>query len=259
MIFKKEAEFEDALIKVLFNKGWSSEVIMYPTEEDLIQNWANILFDNNQSIDRLNGCPLTSGEMQQIMEQIKTLRTPLMLNKFINGKTISITRDNVDDKLHFGKEVSLKIYDRKEIAAGQSRYQIARQPKFKASSRILNDRRGDIMLLINGMPVIHIELKRSGVPVSEACNQIQKYSHEGVFSGLFSLVQIFVAMTPDETLYFANPGSWDSFNPDYYFHWADFNNEVINDWKGIASNLISIPMAHQLIGFTPLLMILTAF
>lgn len=249
MIFKKEAEFEDALIKVLFNKGWSSEVIMYPTEEDLIQNWTNILFDNNQSIDRLNGCPLTSGEMQQIMEQIKTLRTPLMLNKFINGKTISITRDNVDDKLHFGKEVSLKIYDRKEIAAGQSRYQIARQPKFKASSRILNDRRGDIMLLINGMPVIHIELKRSGVPVSEACNQIQKYSHEGVFSGLFSLVQIFVAMTPDETLYFANPGSWDAFNPDYYFHWADFNNEVINDWKGIASNLISIPMAHQLIGF----------
>lgn len=249
MIFKKEAEFEDALIKVLFNKGWSSEVIMYPTEEDLIQNWANILFDNNQSIDRLNGCPLTSGEMQQIMEQIKTLRTPLMLNKFINGKTISITRDNVDDNLHFGKEVSLKIYDRKEIAAGQSRYQIARQPKFKASSRILNDRRGDIMLLINGMPVIHIELKRSGVPVSEACNQIQKYSHEGVFSGLFSLVQIFVAMTPDETLYFANPGSWDAFNPDYYFHWADFNNEVINDWKGIASNLISIPMAHQLIGF----------
>lgn len=249
MIFKKEAKFEDALIKVLFNKGWSSEVIMYPTEEDLIQNWANILFNNNQSIDRLNGCPLTSGEMQQIMEQIKTLRTPLMLNKFINGKTISITRDNADDKLHFGKEVSLKIYDRKEIAAGQSRYQIARQPKFKASSRILNDRRGDIMLLINGMPVIHIELKRSGVPVSEACNQIQKYSHEGVFSGLFSLVQIFVAMTPDETLYFANPGSWDSFNPDYYFHWADFNNEVINDWKGIASNLISIPMAHQLIGF----------
>lgn len=249
MIFKKEAEFEDALIKVLFNKGWSSEVIMYPTEEDLIQNWANILFDNNQSIDRLNGCPLTSGEMQQILEQIKTLRTPLMLNKFINGKTISITRDNADDKLHFGKEVSLKIYDRKEIAAGQSRYQIARQPKFKASSKILNDRRGDIMLLINGMPVIHIELKRSGVPVSEACNQIQKYSHEGVFSGLFSLVQIFVAMTPDETLYFANPGSWDAFNPDYYFHWADFNNEVINDWKGIASNLISIPIAHQLIGF----------
>lgn len=249
MIFKKEAEFEEALTKVLFNKGWEKEVIMYPTEEDLIQNWANILYENNQSIDRLNGKKLTSGEMQQIMEQIKTLRTPLMLNKFINGKTISITRDNPDDDLHFGKEVSLKIYDRKEIAAGQSRYQIARQPKFKTSSKLLNNRRGDIMLLINGMPVIHIELKRSGVPVSEACNQIQKYSHEGVFTGLFSLVQIFVAMTPEETLYFANPGSSDAFNPDYYFHWADRDNEVINDWKGIAENLLSIPMAHELIGY----------
>lgn len=249
MIFKKEANFEDALTKILFNKGWSSEVILYPTEEDLIQNWANILFENNQGIDRLNGCPLTSGEMGQILEQVKTLHTPLMLNKFINGKTISVTRDNHDDTLHFGKEVSLKIYDRKEIAAGQSRYQIARQPKFHASNKILNTRRGDLMLLINGMPVIHVELKRSGVPVSEACNQIQKYSHEGVFTGLFSLVQIFVTMTPDETLYFANPGSSDAFNQDFYFHWADFNNEPINDWQSIASNLISIPMAHQLIGF----------
>ena len=50
------------------------------------------------------------------------------------------------------------------------------------------------MLLINGMPVFHIELKKSGVPVTEACNQIEKYAHEGVFTGLFSLVQIFVAM-----------------------------------------------------------------
>ena len=62
------------------------------------------------------------------------------------------------------------------------------------------------MLLINGMPVIHIELKRSGIPVSKAYDQIEKYSQEGVFTGLFSLVQIFVAMEPKETVYFANPG-----------------------------------------------------
>ena len=85
------------------------------------------------------------------------------------------------------------------------------------------------MLLINGMPVIHVELKKSGIPVSQACYQIEKYSHEGVFTGLFALVQIFVAMTPDETLYFANPGPDGKFNPDYYFHWADFNNEAINN------------------------------
>jgi type I restriction enzyme R subunit len=84
--------------------------------------------------------------------------------------------------------------------------------------------------------------------VSQACNQIQKYAHEGVFSGLFSLVQIFVAMEPAETVYFANPGATGDFSL-FRFHWADFNNEPINDWNDVVRYLLSIPMAHQLIGF----------
>lgn len=249
MIFNKEAEFEEALIKILSEKGWKDGVLKNCSEKDLLRNWANILFENNRGIDRLNDYPLTDSEMQQILEQIENLRTPLKLNGFINGKSVSIVRDNPDDTLHFGKEVSLKIYDRREIAAGQSRYQIAQQPKFPTKSKMLNNRRGDLMLLINGMPVIHIELKKSGVPVSQAYNQIEKYSHEGVFTGLFSLIQIFVAMEPNETVYFANPGADGKFNPDYYFHWADYNNEPINEWDKVASALLSIPMAHQLIGF----------
>lgn len=249
MIFNNEADFENALIEILSHKGWEKEIINYPSENDLLKNWANILFDNNRGIDRLSDYPLTEGEMQQIMEQITTQRTPLKLNGFINGKTVSITRDNPYDRLHFGKEVSLKIYDRREIAAGQSRYQIARQPQFKSRSEIMSERRGDLMLLINGMPVIHIELKKSGVPVSQAFHQIEKYSDEGVFTGLFSLVQVFVAMQPEETRYFANPGPEGRFNTNYYFRWADFNNEPINNWKDIAASLLSIPMAHQLIGF----------
>lgn len=249
MIFNTEPDFEMALIKILSEKGWEKDVLKNYSEDDLLQNWADILFENNRDIDRLNDYRLTDSEMQQILEQIKALRTPLKLNGFINGRSVSIVRDNPDDKLHFGKEVSLKIYDRREIAAGQSRYQIVQQPKFPTKSKLLNDRRGDLMLLINGMPVIHIELKKSGIPVSQAYNQIEKYSHEGIFSGLFSLVQIFVAMSPEETVYFANPGPDGKFNPDYYFHWADFNNEPINDWNEVASKLLSIPMAHQLIGF----------
>ena len=249
MSFKDESEFENALINVLITKGWERAVIKYPTEEDLIKNWANILFENNKTKDRLGDYPLTDGEMQQIIEQIIELRTPIKLNSFINGKSVSITRDNPEDKIHFGKEVSLKIYDRREIAAGQSRYQIVQQPVFFRKNKILNNRRGDLMLLINGMPVFHIELKRSGIPVSQAYNQIAKYSNEGVFSNLFYLIQIFVAMNPEETVYFANPGVDGKFNPDYYFHWADYNNEPINNWKEIASTLLSIPMAHQLIGF----------
>ena len=249
MSFSEESAFENALIKKLAESGWEKDVLKNYSEEDLKQNWANILFENNRGIDQLNDYPLTEGEMQQIIDQIKTLKTPAKLNSFINGKNISITRDNVDDQLHFGKEVSLKIYDRKEIAAGQSRYQIAQQPRFSAKSEILNNRRGDLMLLINGMPVIHIELKKSGIPVSQACHQIEKYAAEGIFSGLFSLIQVFVAMNPEESVYFANPGPEGKFNPDYYFHWADFNNEPINDWEKIASTLLSIPMAHELIGF----------
>lgn len=249
MSFNNELAFESALINLLFEKGWERNVLKNKTEKDLLQNWADILFENNRGIDRLNDYPLTEGEMQQIIEQITALRTPLKLNGFINGKTISITRDNPEDKLHFGREVSLKIYDRQEIAAGQSRYQIAEQPAFPTKSKMLNDRRGDLMLLINGMPVIHIELKKSGIPVSQACNQIEKYAHEGVFTGLFSLIQVFVAMTPEETVYFANPGPDGQFNSNYFFHWADFNNEPMNAWQDIASHFLSIPMAHQLIGF----------
>jgi len=248
MVYDDELKFEADLVSTLFDKGWESQVLKCKTEKDLIDNWAKILLENNKGIDRLNNCPLTEGEMHQILEQIARLRTPLRLNGFINGRTISIKRDNPDDKLHLGKEVSLKIYDRNEIKAGQSRYQIAEQPIFKTGS-MLNDRRGDLMLLINGMPVVHIELKKSGIPVSQACNQIKKYMHEGVFSGLFSLVQIFVAMTPEETVYFANPGPDGKFNKDFFFHWADPNNEPMNDWKDVASRFLYIPMVHQLIGF----------
>ena len=247
--FEKEADFERALITALQSYGWEKKVIYNPTEKDLVQNWADILFENNRDIDRLNDCPLIQEEMDELLEQIKEKRTPLALNGFINGKTVAITRKNPDDKLHYGKEVSLKIYDRMEIAAGQSRYQIVEQPVFPRHDKVLQDRRGDIMLLINGMPVFHIELKRSGVPVQEAVNQIEKYSHEGVFTGLFSLVQVFVAMNPEETLYFANPGPDGKFNKDFYFHWADMNNDPINDWKTVVERLLSIPMAHQLIGF----------
>jgi len=248
--FAKESDFEAAVIHELRQRGWGElAVIKCPSEADLLANWKQILFENNRSKDRLNEVPLTDSEMQQVMEQITALRTPLRLNGFINGKTVSITRDNPADTLHFGKEVSLKVYDRHEIAAGQSRYQIAQQPRYARASEMQHDRRGDLLLLINGMPMIHIELKKSGVPVSQAYNQIQKYAREGVFTGLFSLVQIFVAMEPEEALYFANPGPDGKFNKDYAFHWADFNNETINNWKSFTSSLLSIPMAHQLIGF----------
>ena len=243
-MFNKEADFENALIALLATKSWEKEVLRYPTEEELIANWQAHLNKTNQHIDKLD-VPLIRSEMNQILEQVQALKTPYALNGFINGKTVAIKRENEASR-HFGKEVSLDIFDREEISAGKSRYQIAQQPQFTPRSDLYPKQRGDLMLLINGMPMFHIELKRSGVPISQATNQIERYHKAGAFSGIFSLVQVFVAMTPEECRYFANTGS--QLNPAFYFRWADFNNVYMNEWDKVATHFLSIPMAHQFIG-----------
>lgn len=250
MPFRNEKEFEDALVAKLtqLDNQWSRDILEYKTEKELIDNWASILFSNNNQTDKLNGCPLTETEMQQIISQING-ESPFAINRRLNAHYISIIRDNPKDTLHNGKRVDLFLFDKDEIAAGKSVYQIARQPKLPIPSEVLGDRRGDLMLLINGMPLFHIELKNTPVKAEQACNQISKYMQHGVFTGFFSLVQVFVAMTPEETLYFANPGRDRVFTSDYYFHWADFNNKYINDWSEIAEKFLSIPMAHRLIGY----------
>ena len=253
MTFKTEREFEDALVHLLVTqKGWKGGVLENPSEQDLLDNWAKILFRMNNSRDRLNNVPLNQTEMNQLLHQINNLRSPLLKNDFINGGSVTIKRENPYDKLHLGKDISLKLFDRKEIAGGESNYQIARQPKFIGRDKIKGDNRGDFMFLINGIPVIHVELKKSGVPVSNAVNQIQRYVHNGLFSsGIFSLIQVYVAMTPDEMRYFANPGIDPSseINHNYVFKWGDFDNVPITDWRKNADTFLSIPMAHQLIGY----------
>lgn len=249
MAFDDELKFEEALVELLIKQcGWEKEVIKYPTEKELIKNWANILFENNKEKYVLNNCPLTESEMYQVLTQVNTLKTPIALNDFINGKTISIIRDNKEDEINFGKSVSLKIYDRLN-AGGKSRYQIVEQPQFTTNNEIYPTRRGDMMLLINGMPLYHIELKKSGVSISQATNQIEKYMYNGVFSGIFSLVQIFVAMNPEEAVYFANPGPNGKFKPEFFFHWEDFNNEIVNEWQRFTTSFLTILRAHEMVGF----------
>ncbi len=251
MAYDNELLFENDLITFLYTScGWEKEVLKYPTEEDLINNWANILFNSNNTIDCLNNCPLTSGEMRQIMNLINDLKSPYELNsKLINAGTVTIIRENEDDELHYHKPVTLKIYDKTEIANGKSRYQIVEQPKFKTTNPIFPNRRGDIMLLINGMPLFHIELKKSNIDISQAENQIEKYMANNAFTGIFSLVQIFIAMNPEDAVYYANPGPDGKFNPLYYFHWTDSQNNYIKEWNKFAYSLLMIPRAHELIGF----------
>lgn len=252
--YEQEAEFEEDLVCMLVEKkGWKDGVIEYPDEAALLENWAKILLRNNGGRDQLNGVPLSRGEMAQVIEQVRAADTPFKANRLITGGSLHIRRDNPDDAEHLGQEVYIKLFATEDVAGGSCVYQIARQPRFAARDSMYPDRRGDFMLLINGMPVIHVELKRSKVSWTEALHQIELYTNEGVFEGLFGLVQIFVCMTPEETRYLANPGREGlenrarAFNRKFIFTWADENNHPVNEWHRVAERLLSIPMAHRMV------------
>ena len=83
--FTKELDFEKALADLLPQHGWEPQVLMNPTEETLIKNWAAIIYNNNRDVNRLGDFPLTDTEMQQIMTQVDNLKNPYEVNKFING------------------------------------------------------------------------------------------------------------------------------------------------------------------------------
>lgn len=247
--FTQESAFEESLANLLTKHGWQPVIMKNPSEKDLIDNWKHIIYNHNRDINLLGDFPLTDTEMQQIINYVNQLDSPYKRNQFLINGYVPVKRDNPKDLVNKGKTVYLKLFDPHEIRTGQSEYQIVRQPQFDTAHHLAGPRRGDLMLLINGMPLIHIELKRSGVDITQAVKQIKRYTSEGVFDkGIYSLVQIFVAMTPEETIYFANPGKTENFNPQFQFHWADFNNNEMRDWKNIAANLLCIPMAHQLVG-----------
>lgn len=245
---KGELEFEADLVDLLKTMGWEKEVLKEKTVPELIENWRSIIFERNRMA--LNGVPLSDDEMDQVMDTVRMMgNTPVKANHLINGRPIAIQRDSLSpDRQHAGHEVYLDLFSAKEIASGTSRYQIAEQTWFEGTTK----RQGDVTLLINGMPVIHIELKASGVSVDEAATQIVKYAQEGVWRGFMGLVQVFWAISPEDAIYFANAGEKKAFNPAFYFRWGDRDNNIITNWRDLiigTSHILSIPEAHKLIGY----------
>lgn len=249
-----ELNFEADFIALLQQSGWEKKVLKNCTALDLIANWRQILFERNRAL--LHGVPLSDDEMQQVLDGLRQYAdTPVKANHFLNSaeRGLPIRRDrDSKDTAHAGKEVYLDLFRAREIAGGSSRYQIAEQTKFVSTHPNYPDRRGDITLLIDGIPVIQIELKASGVDVFEAATQIQKYTKENIFKGFMGLVQVFWAISPEDALYFANPGSHDRFHPAFFFHWGDRDNHIIRDWRELIagpSHILSVPEAHKLIGY----------
>lgn len=247
--FIDEAAFEGALVTALTqNSGWSKTVLYRPTEQDLINNWAEIIFENNNTPERLNNVPLSAVEKQTLVEELSSQITPNAVHRLLQGKEITLRRNNPLDARNHDQSVQLTIFDPAEVAGGDSTYQIAQQPLFDKKIDVESNRRGDLLLLIWGLPLIHIELKNSTQTVDKAIIQLQRYMDQQVFTGLMNAVQIMVAMTPDDMRYFARPVDSDALNHDFVFRWTDKNNDCFPDWRGVVSTFLSIPQAHRLIG-----------
>ena len=249
-----ERNFEKDFIMALQKAGWG-EVLYGKTVNDLIDNWRDIILKRNRSV--LNGVPLSANETDQLIETIKQeANTPVKANGFIltsgYGHGVALLRDkDSEDRAHAGKEVYLDLFDAEEIAGGSSVYQIAEQT-YLSSDLGYADNQGDLTLLINGLPLIHIELKANRVSAMEAYDQERKYTGEGDFRGFMGLVQVFWAISPEDAFYFANPGTADAFNKSFLFRWGDRDNNPLKNWRDLilsSNHILSIPEAHKLIGY----------
>lgn len=246
--FTSEAEFEHAVITNLTqNHGWSKNVLVHPSEQDLLDNWAEVIFYNNTAA--LNGVRLSGAEKDQLLLKVSNLARTSDVQRFVQGITVPITRDNPADTENNGQSVFLKIFDPREVCGGGSTYQIAQQPHLNKRTEFDKDRRGDFMLLIWGMPVIHVELKNSGHDVTEAILQMRTYASEGLYEGIMNLVQVNVAMTPHDMRYFARPDAISGYESGtFHFQWATSDNEIVTEWKDVLAQFLGIPYAHELIG-----------
>ena len=213
------------------------------TEEELWDNFRYILEQNNK--DRLNGEPLTDAEFEQVKNQLQ-FSSFYKAGEWLvgeNGKVqVHVQRDT--ERLH------LVVMNHEHIAGGSSVYEVINQysalksdENSKAPAR---DRRFDVTLLINGLPLIHIELKNKQHSYKEAFEQIKKYIGEGKFTGIFSAVQMFVISNGVDTKYFS-AASDTELNFKFVSGWLDKYNNPVTDYLDFARNVLRIPEAHEMI------------
>ena len=213
------------------------------TEADLWANFKYILEQNNK--DRLNGELLSDSEFEQVKNQLQ-FSSFYKAGEWLvgeNGKVqVHVQRDT--ERLH------LVVMNHEHIAGGSSVYEVINQysalkteEDTAASTR---DRRFDVTLMINGLPLIHIELKNKQHSYIDGFWQIRKYIGEGKFTGIFSAVQMFVVSNGVDTRYFAAAGDTE-LNPKFMSGWVDQENNSVSDYLDFAKSVLRIPEAHEMI------------
>lgn len=209
------------------------------TEEDLWNNFKYILEQNNK--ERLNGDHLSDSEFEQVKNQLQ-FSSFYKAGEWLvgeNGKVmVHVQRDT--ERLH------LVVMNHEHIAGGSSVYEVINQYRALADEDSRQNRRFDVTLMINGLPLIHIELKNKQHSYIEGFNQIKKYIGEGKFKGIFSAVQMFVISNGVDTKYFS-AASDAELNSKFISGWLDRENNPVSDYLDFAKSVLRIPEAHEMI------------
>lgn len=229
--YQSEAELEKEFIRMLTEQGYT--YLNIHTEADLVRNL-------RECIEELNDYKFSDDEWSRFFSD--ALANP---NEDIADKTRKIQEDNVQVlKRDDGSSKNITIIDRKNIH--NNKLQVINQYVIGIEDGAKHDNRYDVTVLVNGLPLVHIELKRRGVAIREAFNQINRYQRDSFWagSGLFEYVQIFVISNGTNTKYYSNSTRFnaikDSQNSkgkkektsnsfEFTSFWADANNKVIPD------------------------------
>ena len=209
------------------------------TEEDLWNNFKYILEQNNK--ERLNGEHLSDSEFEQVKNQLQ-FSSFYKAGEWLvgeNGKVmVHVQRDT--ERLH------LVVMNHEHIAGGSSVYEVINQYRALADEDSRQNRRFDVTLMINGLPLIHIELKNRQHSYMDGFWQIKKYIGEGKFTGIFSSVQMFVISNGVDTKYFSAASDAD-LNSKFISGWLDRENNPVSDYLDFAKSVLRIPEAHEMI------------
>lgn len=241
--FDDELKLEKDLINQLVtDKGqWTYEPSI-KTHEDLWNNFRRILETNNKSV--LADYPLTDSEFRQIKNAM-TFSSFYEAGKFLVGENgiakVSVQREDAS----LGT-IRLVVFKREDVAGGSSVYQVINQFVAPKTMGLDRDARFDVTLLINGIPLIQIELKKRSVSHMDAYNQIKNYIATDKYRGLFSCLQCFVISNGSNTRYIA-ANTDTKLNKKFLTRWNDRDNHPVDDLFGFARDVLSIPQAHQLI------------
>ncbi|MDX8362899.1 type I restriction endonuclease subunit R, EcoR124 family [Cytobacillus sp. IB215316] len=244
-----EKTFQENFVKELQKYKWEAPDflngnIKKVTVTDLVTHWRSEL--NRINADQLEGVELTDNEFKQVMAKVNQIRNSYEAAKVLaieesKGKIDGIYRDDNPEVKR--KQITLTIFKKAEVRGGDSSYRIAREVQTPNSNRF------DLVLLINGLPLINIEQKRTDKTLDEAFGQFMRYYRDGEYSNNFmAFSQMMVIASEIATRYFATPKTAGDFNPSFVFHWADKYNKPINNWEKVVSNFLMIPMAHQMVG-----------